>query len=410
MKDKEPNVDDPEILLAAASTYSHLTTPQRAAFALALLPEERELARKRMHVGKAPDDGHPTQGVADQPAGAKGEATERAGARMGVSRETVRKAMRIAESAPEVIEVMRSGLLRSMPEAMRLAALPATLRSQVIDTMRAEVLRLKPALEAIQGKDDPDSSPPNESQAVPPTRSADEKRAAAWLARGERLLADARKLHPFLQKESLEHLLHETMDLLDEFEPPPAASDDEDGDDHHEARFVPRQDDEQGTMPPEIPEVDDDLLAMLDEDGADFIQGPIEDGAAALIEEAGIDPDRFSESPPPDAENPDDDLVRRAELAAWEFRVPFQSSNLADKLGCSYQQATWLLKRLHWPREDTLLGDGRRGIRWVPQQFDRDLIDDRKHHECWDSVHDDDKKKVWAVWGHTVHRSRQRSN
>ena len=121
----------------------HLTTPQRAVLALQLLPMEREMAQQRMGMGRPPQ-GEPQQKVAEV-SGQRGQATELAGARVGVSKETVRQATMIAEQAPDVIAAMREGVVHSMPEAQRLAGFDAARRLAVIGRMRDEGVRLKDA-------------------------------------------------------------------------------------------------------------------------------------------------------------------------------------------------------------------------------------------------------------------------
>lgn len=127
----------------------HLTTPQRAALALKILPMERERARRRMEAGVA----DPPQDVAEGAASPTGEATELAGARVGVSKETVRQAARVAEQAPDVIEAMASGVVTSMPEAVRLAAIPMDRRTTVIDKMRTDGCNVAAAVAAVREQD-----------------------------------------------------------------------------------------------------------------------------------------------------------------------------------------------------------------------------------------------------------------
>ncbi|MEK6608177.1 MAG: ParB N-terminal domain-containing protein [Myxococcota bacterium] len=109
----------------------HLTTPQRAALALRFLAVERELARGRMLSGKRagpPKD--PGEGSS-----ANGEATERAGARVGLSGETVRQAAKIATRAPDVLAAMADGTIRSVPEGVSLAAMLEKDREVVLKRM-----------------------------------------------------------------------------------------------------------------------------------------------------------------------------------------------------------------------------------------------------------------------------------
>jgi len=88
---------------------SHTNTAQRAAAAVALLPQEREAAKRRMHAGRHGND----------PDVVTGEALDLAGQRVGLSRETVRKAARISEKAPEIFDAMRRGEIASVAEALR---------------------------------------------------------------------------------------------------------------------------------------------------------------------------------------------------------------------------------------------------------------------------------------------------
>lgn len=105
----------------------HLTTAQRAVLALRLLPLEQERAARRK--SQAAKDGQNF-------AGAEGKATEVAGTRVGVSGETVRQAARLAETAPDVLKAVDQGLVGTMPEALRLAAVPEARRPQVIERLR----------------------------------------------------------------------------------------------------------------------------------------------------------------------------------------------------------------------------------------------------------------------------------
>ncbi len=125
----------------------HLTTPQRAALALRLLPVEAERARRRMEAGVA----DPTQDSAEGPA--NGEATELAGRRVGISKETVRQAARIAEHAPDVVDAMSDGLVRSLPEAQRLAHIPRQQRPAVTEHLRAHGGKVYDAVRAIRSEE-----------------------------------------------------------------------------------------------------------------------------------------------------------------------------------------------------------------------------------------------------------------
>lgn len=122
----------------------HLTTPQRAVVALRLLPleEERAAARRTLAAKEGQDF-----------AGAEGRAIEVAGKRVGVSSETVRQAARLAEHAPDVIAAMSAGTVKSMPEAQRLAHIPATLRATVTKRLRSDGGRVNDALRAVRSEE-----------------------------------------------------------------------------------------------------------------------------------------------------------------------------------------------------------------------------------------------------------------
>ena len=127
----------------------HLTTAQKATLAVKLLPLEQDAARRRMHVGRPPAGIEPPQDVAEVPshAGApvNGEANALAGAKVGISKETVRKAAKIATDAPDVFDAMQSGVVRTLGEATKLAKLDEERRSKVLEQMKAEGIRLKDA-------------------------------------------------------------------------------------------------------------------------------------------------------------------------------------------------------------------------------------------------------------------------
>ena len=90
--------DEEALALAVSLNVSrrHLSTPQKAVLCLSLLPMEQMAARQRMMAGTSP-----TQALAEPPL--TGEATALAGARVGVSKETVRQASVIANCAPDVL-------------------------------------------------------------------------------------------------------------------------------------------------------------------------------------------------------------------------------------------------------------------------------------------------------------------
>jgi len=83
----------------------HLTIAQRAALALDLLPKLEEEARERQ---AAAGGDHPGA-LPPEMEEAKGEATEKAAALVGVGRSTVAHAKAIANRDPEVVERMRAG-------------------------------------------------------------------------------------------------------------------------------------------------------------------------------------------------------------------------------------------------------------------------------------------------------------
>ena len=137
------------LVLSLNLARRHLSTAQKATLAVRLLPIEREAARRRMHAGRPPSDLEPPQDVAEVSASAEmpinGEANALAGARVGLSKETVRKAARIAQDAPTIFAAMEAGVVRSLGEATKLAALDAERRAVVLARMRAEGIRLKDA-------------------------------------------------------------------------------------------------------------------------------------------------------------------------------------------------------------------------------------------------------------------------
>lgn len=152
----------------------HLTTAQKAVLALQLLPHEQRLAEQRMHAGRPPSDREPPQIVAGVPVAARtpvnGEATALAGARVGVSKEIVRRTRRIAEEAPEVFEAMQDGTLTSVASATKLAALPPTKRRRLLTRIREEGLTLAQAENVYRRGADEDHAnwftPPDVTAAV----------------------------------------------------------------------------------------------------------------------------------------------------------------------------------------------------------------------------------------------------
>ena len=121
----------------------HLSTPQRATVAVQLLPAEQKRASSRRR-----------QAAKDKQnfAGAEGRAAEVAGRRLGISGETVRQAARIAEDAPDVFSAMQSGLVHSLPEALRLTQLCDDERAAVLQEMQKTGSRAHEALSSIRVK------------------------------------------------------------------------------------------------------------------------------------------------------------------------------------------------------------------------------------------------------------------
>ena len=122
-------------------TRRHLTVAQRAVISLRFLEVEQEMARTRMLAGKASDphqqsdEGQPTQG----------QALELAGKRVGVSRDTVWKASKIAKEAPDVLAAMSSGTVTSMAEAVRIASFEPPRQRKVLRLMAKHGVGLREA-------------------------------------------------------------------------------------------------------------------------------------------------------------------------------------------------------------------------------------------------------------------------
>jgi len=91
----------------------HLTTSQRAAIALELLPmlEEEASARKRATQFQHGEPPKPVPADLPEPRHRDAESREQAGALLSVSGRTIQKAKRVAEKAPELIEEVRAGSL-----------------------------------------------------------------------------------------------------------------------------------------------------------------------------------------------------------------------------------------------------------------------------------------------------------
>ncbi len=125
-------------------TRRHLTTAQRAILAVQLLPHEKEKALRRMKSGTE----NPPQNFAE--GSDKGEAIQIAGKKVGVSSETIRQAKNIAETAPDVVKAVVSGVVKSMPEALRLSKLDKRTRTRTIRIASQKGIRISKALQEVQ--------------------------------------------------------------------------------------------------------------------------------------------------------------------------------------------------------------------------------------------------------------------
>ena len=117
----------------------HLTTAQRAALAVQLLPFEEDAARRRQGTRT---DLHQNS---DRSSNGNGQALDLAGKRVGISRDSVWRARRLSDDAPDVFAAMQDGVIRSLGEATRLAKLDKVRRTNVLEQMKAEGIRLKDA-------------------------------------------------------------------------------------------------------------------------------------------------------------------------------------------------------------------------------------------------------------------------
>jgi hypothetical protein len=114
-------------VLSANLHRRHLTTAQKAALAVKLLPLEQEAARRRQ--------GTRTDLLPNSEGSGSGTALDLAGAKVGVGRDSVWKATKIADDAPDVFTAMQDGTVRTLGEAAKLAALDEDRRTKVITTM-----------------------------------------------------------------------------------------------------------------------------------------------------------------------------------------------------------------------------------------------------------------------------------
>lgn len=112
----------------------HLTTAQKAVLALSLLPFEEEAARRRQ--GTRTDLLPPGEGSDG------GTALELAGARVGVSKNSVWRAREVDKQAPEVFAAMKDGTVATIGDAQKLASFPQPKRRRLLTRMRRENLSL----------------------------------------------------------------------------------------------------------------------------------------------------------------------------------------------------------------------------------------------------------------------------
>lgn len=112
----------------------HLTTAQRAALAVDLLPHLEDEARQRQYEGqvKGGHARHDPASVQDRTQADAGRSDAKAAEIVGVGRSTVAHAKAIQKRAPDVIDRMRAGEIRTVGAAAREAGF--TSRAQSTDT------------------------------------------------------------------------------------------------------------------------------------------------------------------------------------------------------------------------------------------------------------------------------------
>lgn len=113
----------------------HLTSSQKAMVAVEILPmlEREAKERQRVHGGTAPGRSKTLDQKFDEvSSGRNPQAAEQAAKLTGTNRQYVSDAKKIVETAPELVNHIKSGLL-NIPEAKAVAVLEPEERAQVID-------------------------------------------------------------------------------------------------------------------------------------------------------------------------------------------------------------------------------------------------------------------------------------
>lgn len=126
---------DPAGYVASSCLHRNLSSSQRAMIAFGFLEYEKELAKTRqVELGRS--HGAPLQ--TDKPEGVKGQARERAGARLGVGGTTVSKAARVIEKgSPELIDKVRSGEI-ALNEATKILTLGHSAQKKIVELSKSE--------------------------------------------------------------------------------------------------------------------------------------------------------------------------------------------------------------------------------------------------------------------------------